>query len=110
MSYDAFTTAYIACALWSSTDESDENGGDPIDQNYSAEDLDPETAKQMVEDCNDFQSTHKLLLDEAKAMRREVSPMIREYSDEQAGHDFWLTRNAHGAGFWDRGLGRSASS
>ncbi len=26
-------------------------------------------------------------------------------SSEQAGHDFWLTRNGHGAGFWDRGLG-----
>jgi hypothetical protein len=25
-------------------------------------------------------------------------------SDEQIGHDFWLTRNHHGAGFWDRGL------
>lgn len=24
---------------------------------------------------------------------------------DQAGHDFWLTRNGHGAGFWDRGLG-----
>ena len=22
--------------------------------------------------------------------------------DEQAGHDFYLTRNGHGAGFWDR--------
>jgi len=21
------------------------------------------------------------------------------------GHDLWLTRNGHGAGFWDRGLG-----
>jgi hypothetical protein len=21
--------------------------------------------------------------------------------EEQAGHDFWLTRNGHGAGFWD---------
>ena len=24
---------------------------------------------------------------------------------EQIGHDFILTRNGHGAGFWDRGLG-----
>lgn len=24
---------------------------------------------------------------------------------EQFGHDFWLTRNRHGVGFWDRGLG-----
>ena len=22
---------------------------------------------------------------------------------EQAGHDFWLSRNGHGSGFWDRG-------
>lgn len=24
---------------------------------------------------------------------------------KQIGHDLWLTRNGHGAGFWDRGLG-----
>jgi hypothetical protein len=24
------------------------------------------------------------------------------YSAEQLGHDLWLTRNRHGAGFWDR--------
>jgi hypothetical protein len=23
-------------------------------------------------------------------------------TEEQIGHDFWLTRNHHGAGFWDR--------
>ena len=27
--------------------------------------------------------------------------------DEQNGHDFWLTRRRHGAGFWDRGYGDS---
>lgn len=36
--------------------------------------------------------------------------LIDEYiekggSAEQLGHDFWLTRNRHGVGFWDRGLG-----
>lgn len=32
----------------------------------------------------------------------------RSYTQEMiyvAGIDFWLTRNGHGAGFWDRGLG-----
>lgn len=24
------------------------------------------------------------------------------YGARRAGHDFWLTRNGHGAGFWDR--------
>jgi hypothetical protein len=27
-------------------------------------------------------------------------------SAEQLGIDFWLTRNRHGAGFWDRNLGK----
>lgn len=27
---------------------------------------------------------------------------LSDYDDAQAGHDFWLTRNHHGAGFWDR--------
>lgn len=26
-------------------------------------------------------------------------------SASDAGHDLWLTRNRHGVGFWDRGLG-----
>jgi hypothetical protein len=27
---------------------------------------------------------------------------IEEIGAEQCGHDFWLTRNGHGTGFWDR--------
>jgi len=45
-------------------------------------------------------------------MREDVKKFITEneeaikasgMSDEQLGHDLWLTRNHHGAGFWDRG-------
>jgi hypothetical protein len=32
------------------------------------------------------------------------------YGMEQAGNDFFLTRNGHGAGFWDRGLGSSGEA
>ena len=28
--------------------------------------------------------------------------LIGDAPTDQAGHDFWLTRNGHGAGFWDR--------
>ena len=31
------------------------------------------------------------------------SPWIDSSLASQAGHDFWLTRCGHGAGFWDRG-------
>ena len=30
---------------------------------------------------------------------------IQSIDPAQFGHDFWLTRNHHGAGFWDRGYG-----
>lgn len=32
-------------------------------------------------------------------------PSIETGGWEMAGHDFWLTREEHGAGFWDRNLG-----
>jgi len=55
-------------------------------------------------------------LDSHTTMREDVAAFISgcesERPDifdgidpEQVGHDFWLTRNHHGAGFWDRGLG-----
>lgn len=83
---DKFTTAYIEAALWSSTDNSDDSGGRPLDENYGVEDIAPETLSSIVEDCMAFQEVH------ADEIRSNV---------EQAGHDFWLTRNHHGAGFWD---------
>lgn len=30
---------------------------------------------------------------------------VKDLDAGQVGHDFCLTRNRHGAGFWDRGLG-----
>lgn len=91
--------AYIECALWSTTDNSNEQGGDPLDDNYDETDLDPDTYAEMLEDCASFLNNASELL--------EMAPYILRtpYTAEQAGHDFWLTRNGHGAGFWDRGLG-----
>jgi hypothetical protein len=81
-----FAEAYIRTALWSSTDESDESGGEPLDKNYDASDLSHDTLREMVHDAALF----------VRAARKYVGS-----SNEQAGHDFWLTRNGHGAGFWD---------
>ena len=88
---DAFTVAYIKCALWLSNDESTPSGGVPLDENYSAEDLAPDTLAEIIADCAAFQ--------------RDNATDLSTIASSQAGHDFWLTRNGHGAGFWDRGLG-----
>ncbi len=83
---DTFTRSYIETALWSSMDNSDDQGGEPLDANYGTEDIAPDTLAVMVADCADFQASFG-----------------EHFSGEesQAGHDFWLTRNGHGAGFWD---------
>ena len=35
----------------------------------------------------------------------QAGELINGLEPSQVGHDLWLTRNGHGAGFWDRGLG-----
>ena len=83
MKLDTFTRQYLTTALWSSTDGPDDT---PMDRDYSIEDFSDEALAQAVEDCARFQAEHA---DDTGA------------HDGRAGHDFWLTRNGHGAGFWD---------
>ena len=75
--------AYIECAIFADTPDGEDCSGPS-----------PEFEKKAREDVEDFLS----LVTE----RRIDSP---EWTDEQFGHDFWLTRQHHGAGFWDRGHG-----
>lgn len=82
--------AYVECALWASTGQDDK----PLDANYDASDLAPEASASMRAELGDFLG----LLERERIDFSAVSA-------EQMGHDFWLTRNGHGAGFWDRGLG-----
>jgi len=87
---DIFTMAYIECALWASTDNADDSGGEPLDSNYTADDISEDTLRAMIADCEAFQSDNADLME-----------IFTANQDRRAGHDFWLTRNRHGAGFWD---------
>lgn len=85
-SLDKFTWSYIDQAIgWLSHDE-----------NYDANDIAPETLKEMVADCKKFQEENEEAIDSAEVEGRHSNEVL-------AGHDFWLTRNGHGAGFWDGG-------
>lgn len=87
-----FMQGYVEAALWSSNDESDESGGEPFDSNYGVEDISDESIAEMQADCEKFRKANIALL----------AQMGRP--DDYCGHDFWLTRNGHGTGFWDRYL------
>lgn len=88
-SLDMFTRAYLEAALWSSMDDE----GRPLEENYNIDDFSAEAIKEAVVDCNRF--------------RREVGDLLdaTNASDATNALDFLLTRNGHGAGFWDRGYG-----
>lgn len=98
---DEFTRAYIDCALWSShvgpyyAEENDCAEDTSLESaGFSADDLAPCTLDTIIEECAVFQA-------------RNVATLERAGDDEQNGHDYWLTRNRHGAGFWDRGYPQS---
>lgn len=86
---DSFTRAYMEAALFSSNDESRDDGGDPLDGNYSIGDISAHTKARMIQDCDDFQTRYADLLSESGL------------GNDQAGGDFWLSRNRHGSGFFD---------
>jgi hypothetical protein len=73
------TLHYLICALW--TNEFD---------NDNVHDLPKETWDAAAADCFKF-------------VRRYWNLIQKSGVDaEHTGHDFWLTRNGHGTGFWDR--------
>lgn len=87
---DEFTRGYITAAMWTLTDE-DGNSCDHL----GLHDVAAETIATATRECKAFQEAYRADLDRATDEQ--------DRADEYHGHDFWLTRNGHGCGFWDRG-------
>ena len=93
---DTFTRAYLECALFTS-DPEPRSGEWCESDRWNIDAIDRACVQRAIDDCAAFQSANRADLD-------EVSDTFH-VDDSQHGHDFWLTRNGHGAGFWDRGYG-----
>ena len=79
--------AFMEAALWSSTwDDGDGNGELPLDKKYTIADFDQKDLDYLKGQVIEFLNLNKTMIGDEL---------------EKAGHDFWLTRNHHGAGFWD---------
>lgn len=106
-----FVQGYIEAALFCGVERAENDPLKDSDKRYDAsfDEIDNGTLAEMVGDCNRFQSDRNVIPLLAEAVEREG------YSLEQAGRDFWFTRNGHGVGFWDRkeleedGLGQALS-
>jgi hypothetical protein len=99
--FNSFFDGYVTAALWSSTDNADESGGEPLDKNYDRGDIAEKSLAKMKRDCIAFMRKNKSDLGDF------VSENPRGSEGDPwalAGHCFWLNRNGHGTGFWDRGV------
>lgn len=101
---DLMVHAYLLAGLWSSTDERhiedpDRYPDEMLDATYALEDISEDAWAEARAQCRDFAESNWADLQAAATLRPNF------YDAAQAGHDFWLTRNGHGVGFWDRDLG-----
>lgn len=104
---DTFTKHYLIAALWSSSVSNEAGNGEPLDNYFDVDDIGPVCINQAIKDCAAFQHMHRDLLTQAYAFYVENGNAAHPDAGSPeacAGHDFWLTRNRHGAGFWDRGM------
>ncbi len=104
---DNFTKHYLIAALWSSNDESTPSGGEPMDSNYDLRDIHFDALHAAWLDCQKFQMENRDELAAAYEFYIENGNAAHPDAGSPeacAGHDFWLSRQGHGTGFWDRGL------
>lgn len=88
---DAALTAYLTTALWSEQDY-DENGeslGSLDALGFTVDNIDADSLDAQTEEVKGFLTT--------------VWADVHALDAGKVGHDFLLTRNRHGAGFWDGG-------
>ena len=93
---EAFVRGYVAAALWASVpldeDADDDRALDA--RGFTARDIAPDSMFAAENDCRAFVTDNWATL-------REV--LDDSYTERDAGQDFFLSRNGHGAGFFDRG-------
>ena len=85
--------AYLATALWSSTDDN----GEPMDHSYSETDFAP----AALVDAADLIRRFRWLAGDVYDLAQEYTG----YDDAHMMHDLWLTQAGHGAGFWESDYG-----
>ena len=83
-----FYNAYVECLLWTHSEELE-----GLAHKDGVPRIHAESDNLIIKECQKFIQKSYMVLKSASC----------DFS--QHGHDFFLTRNGHGAGFWDRGYG-----
>ncbi len=93
---DDIVRAYFAAALWSSLNA---DTYDTEEEVHFDADYDPDDFPQ-----EEWEKARKLVRDFIDKHPDDLVTFANMMTVCQIGHDLWLTRCGHGAGFWDRRL------
>jgi hypothetical protein len=93
---EAFADGYVEGVAWANVAFED----DSLDGGLEDVELPTDVEEMLRQDARDFLSDEHVVRLVRAAVRR-----LPGYGFEAAGIDYALTRNGHGAGYWDRGLG-----
>jgi len=99
-SLDEFAQGYVEAMFFTSGGPEDDLEGATV------ADLAPAAVEKIIRDCEQFQRVCKAPLGLAYARGEPTYRGPVPYTPKRAGNDFWFTRNGHGTGFWDRGIGQ----
>lgn len=93
----AMVRGYLEAAIWSSLYEDGTDHPIPLDRiaEKAGAEWSPEAVKSAQGDCAAF------LARIAERFGEAVAEAVHRVDPSHLGHDFWLMRNRHGAGFWD---------
>ena len=102
--FRAFVNGYVECLLWAETahgfsdDPDDDTSWSRYD--FGADDFTESAINTILRDCADFYRANKSDLEAYAESTSRHPDFDSVYA--QAGADFHLSRNGHGAGFFDR--------
>lgn len=95
-SIDIATEAALECALWTAVRYSpDGSESRQLDEDYGMDDFTKEARARM----------RSMILNFTRGIIIELMLNISDIDAGSFGHDFVLTAQGHGAGYWDRGYG-----
>lgn len=102
---DEFTRGYLECAEWCGVDAANECGGwchncDNPDESKRCRESDRTKLDRADNPHWSTDALSRAIMD-CQAFQESNTADLADADPAQAGHDFWLTRNHHGAGFWD---------
>lgn len=90
---------YLVAQLWAQIDMDSGDDCECLDAKYSIDDVDTDYVEALTDELRTVLGSHPL----AWRLYKNRSGHYLEDALGQWGHDFYLTREGHGAGFWDRG-------